>query len=137
MSIYEVTEEQRDALLAAACEVRRFAYAPYSNYKVGAAVLAENGQVFTGVNVENATYGLTICAERTAVFNAITAGQRRILAVAVCTENAGSPCGACRQILVEFGGDIPVWITNPRGESRQSTTYTLLPDHFGPEDLNI
>jgi cytidine deaminase len=132
-----ITNQQRDALISAACEVRRNAHAPYSNYKVGAAVLAENGQIFAGVNVENATYGLTICAERTAVFNAVTAGQKRITAVAVCTENAGSPCGACRQILVEFGGDIPVWITNPRGETRQSSTYNLLPDHFGPEDLEI
>jgi cytidine deaminase len=132
-----ITELQRDALISAACEVRRFAHAPYSNYKVGAAVLAENGQIFSGVNVENATYGLTICAERTAVFSAVSAGQPRILAVAVCTENAGSPCGACRQVLVEFGGDIPVWITNPRGETRQSTTFTLLPDHFGPEHLEI
>lgn len=132
-----ITEQQRDALLSAACEVRRFAHAPYSHYKVGAAVLAENGQIFTGVNVENATYGLTICAERTAVFNAVSAGQHRITAVAVCTENAGSPCGACRQILVEFGGDIPVWITNPQGDTRQSTTYSLLPDHFGPEALDV
>lgn len=123
--------------MAAACEVRGNAYAPYSHYKVGAAVLGEDGQIYTGVNVENATYGLTICAERTAVFNAVTAGQKRIVAAAVCTENAGSPCGACRQILVEFGGNIPVWITNLRGESRQSTTFELLPDHFGPEHLNI
>lgn len=132
-----IPEEQRNVLLSAACEVRRFAYAPYSNYKVGAAVLAANGQIFTGVNVENATYGLTICAERTAIFNAVSAGQRQIVALAVCTENAGSPCGACRQIMVEFGGDMPVWITNPHGETRQTTTFTLLPDHFGPEDLTI
>lgn len=137
MAIGEVTGEQREALLAAACAVRRFAYAPYSNYKVGAAVLAENGQIFTGVNVENATYGLTVCAERTAVFNAISAGQHQIVALAVCTENAGSPCGACRQIMVEFGGDMPVWITSPHGETRQSTTFELLPDHFGPADLII
>jgi cytidine deaminase len=132
-----ITEEQQQALITAACGVRQFAHAPYSNYQVGAAVLAENGQIFTGVNVENATYGLTICAERTAVFSAISAGQKRITAVAVCTENAGSPCGACRQILVEFGGDIPVWITSPKGETRQSTTFTLLPDHFGPQQLEI
>jgi cytidine deaminase len=132
-----ITDEQRDALIAAACEIRRYAYAPYSNYKVGAAVLAENGQVFTGVNVENAVYGLTICAERTAVFNAVSAGQQRILAVAVCTENVGSPCGACRQVLVEFGGDIPVWMTNPQGKTLQSTTYALLPDHFSKEYLDL
>ena len=132
-----IAEEQRDALILAACKVRQFAYAPYSNYAVGAAVLTENGQIFSGVNVENATYGLTVCAERTAVFNAVSAGQQRITAVAVCTENAGSPCGACRQVLVEFGGDVPVWITNPKGETRQTTTYGLLPDHFGPEHLDI
>jgi cytidine deaminase len=132
-----ITEEQQNALIAAACEVRQHAHAPYSHYRVGAAVLGEDGHIFTGVNVENATYGLTICAERTAVYNAVSAGIHRITAVAVCTENGGSPCGACRQILVEFGGDIPVWMTTPDGQIRQSTTYTLLPDHFGPAQLGL
>ncbi len=131
-----VTEEQREMLLKAACEVRERAYAPYSNYSVGAAILTDDGRVFTGVNVENAVYGLTNCAERSAVFSAVTAGARRLVAVAVCTENAGSPCGACRQVMSEFAGDIPVWLSDGAGQVRETTLYTLLPDHFGPEHLH-
>jgi cytidine deaminase len=131
-----VTEEQREILLKAACEVRERAYAPYSNYQVGAAILTEDGRVFTGVNVENAAYGLTNCAERSAIFSAVTAGARRIVAVAVCTENAGSPCGACRQVMSEFAGDIPVWLSDGAGQVRETTLYALLPDHFGPEHLH-
>jgi cytidine deaminase len=130
-----VTEEQKNALLEAACQIREMAYAPYSHYKVGAAILTDDGRIFSGVNVENAAYGLANCAERTAVFSAITAGAERLLAVAVCTENAGSPCGACRQVLVEFGGDIPVFLSDAAGNVRQTTLYALLPDHFGPEHL--
>ena len=130
-----VTEEQRTALLNAACQIREMAHAPYSHYKVGAAILTGDGRIFSGVNVENASYGLSNCAERTAVFSAVTAGAKRILAVAVCTDNAGSPCGACRQVLAEFGGDIPVWLTDTAGNVRQTTLHTLIPDHFGPEDL--
>ena len=100
-----VTEDQKKQLIMAACEARKKAYAPYSDYAVGAAILAADGQIFTGVNVENASFGLSICAERSAVFSAVTAGVRRIVAVAVCTQNAVSPCGACRQVLSEFGGD--------------------------------
>ena len=130
-----VTEEQRQALLQAACQVREVAYAPYSKYQVGAAILTADGRLFTGVNVENASYGLSICAERSAVFSAITAGATLIVAVAVCTENAVAPCGACRQVLGEFGGDIPVWLTDPAGNVRDSSLHTLLPDHFCPADL--
>jgi cytidine deaminase len=114
-----VTKAQKEELVAAACAVRIHAYAPYSNYRVGAAILLPDGRILTGVNVENASYGLTICAERTAVFRAVTEGVREITAVAVCTDNLGSPCGACRQVLVEFAGDIPVYLS----------------DHFGPEHL--
>jgi len=131
-----VTEEQLEILLKAACEVRERAYAPYSNYSVGAAILTDDGRVFTGVNVENAAYGLTNCAERSAVFSAVTAGARRLVAVAICTENAGSPCGACRQVMSEFAGDIPVWLSDGAGQVRETTLYTLLPDHFGPEHLH-
>lgn len=130
-----VTDEQREALLKAACEARAKAYAPYSNYQVGAAVLTEDGRIFTGVNVENASYGLTICAERSAISSAVSAGERRILAVVVCTENAGSPCGACRQVLLEFAGDIPVWLSDEKGNVRQTNLHSLLPDFFGPEHL--
>lgn len=130
-----ITDEQRDALIKAARQVRQTAYAPYSNYRVGAAVLAEDGRIYTGVNIENASYGLTICAERAAVADMVTSGQRHILAVAVCTSNAVTPCGACRQVLSEFAGDIPVWLCDEAGNTRQTTLYTLLPDHFGPEQL--
>lgn len=130
-----VTEEQKKALLDTACQVRDLAHAPYSHYRVGAAILTDDGRVFSGVNVENASYGLSICAERSAVFSAITAGASRILAIAVCTENGVSPCGACRQVLGEFAGDIPIWLSDAAGNVRQTTLYTLLPDYFGPEDL--
>lgn len=130
-----ISQEQRTALIQAAIVVRQQAYAPYSNYPVGAALLMEDGEIVTGVNVENSSYGLTICAERTAVTKAITAGYRKILAVAVATDNAGSPCGACRQVLTEFAGDVPVYLVDGLGNGRDTTLYTLLPDHFGPEHL--
>ncbi|WP_420644909.1 cytidine deaminase [Candidatus Leptofilum sp.] len=130
-----VTDEQRMALIEAAIAVRAQAYAPYSNYPVGAALLLEDGSIVTGVNVENASYGLSNCAERTAVFKAISEGYRRIFAVAVATDNAGSPCGACRQVLTEFSGDVPVYLVDGSGNGRDTTLYALLPDHFGPEHL--
>jgi cytidine deaminase len=130
-----VTEEQMKALLKTACQVREKAYAPYSKFKVGAAILTEDGRVFEGANVENASYGLSICAERTAVFSAVTAGATRILAVAVCTENAVSPCGACRQVIGEFSGDIPVWFCDTHGHVRKNSLHALLPDQFGRDDL--
>lgn len=130
-----VSPEQKEELIRTACAIREQAYAPYSRYKVGAALLADDGRIFSGVNVENVSYGLTICAERTAVFSAATAGVRKILAVAVCTENAGSPCGACRQVMHEFAGNIPVWLVDGANNVRETSLSTLLPDHFGPEHL--
>lgn len=132
-----ITETDRDALIAAATAIRTKAYAPYSNFTVGAAVLGEDGQMYTGVNVENASYGLTICAERTAVGKAVTAGVQRILAVAVSTENGVSPCGACRQVLIEFADDIPVWLVNAAGQVRELTLNQLLPYCFGRGDLEM
>ncbi|MCB8942402.1 MAG: cytidine deaminase [Ardenticatenaceae bacterium] len=130
-----ISELEKERLITAACAARQQAYAPYSHYAVGAAVLTANGRLYTGVNVENSSYGLTICAERTAVGKMVSEGERRIVAVAVCTENGGSPCGACRQVLSEFAGDVPVWLSDSSGNVRQTTLYTLLPDHFGPEHL--
>lgn len=130
-----ILSKQRSALVQAAIAVRERAYVPYSNYAVGAALLMEDGRIITGVNVENSSYGLTICAERTAVFKAVSEGYRKILAVAVATDNAGSPCGACRQVLTEFAGDVPVYLVDGSGIGRDTTLYTLLPDHFGPEHL--
>jgi len=130
-----IPTEQRDALIQAAIEARNQAYAPYSNYAVGAALLAENGRFYTGCNVENSSYGLTICAERTAVVKMVSEGVHKIEAIVVSTENAGSPCGACRQVLVEFAGDVPIWLVDIDGNGRETTLHTLLPDHFGPEHL--
>jgi len=128
----------RDALIAAACASRERAYAPYSNFAVGAALLGADDQIYTGVNVENASYGLTICAERAAVFTMVTAGVQRIKAVAVCTSNGVSPCGACRQVLSEFAedaGEVPVFIANTANVVRETTLRVLLPLTFGPEHL--
>lgn len=130
-----ISNEQRAALIQAALAVQAKAYAPYSNYPVGAALLMEDGSVITGVNVENASYGLSMCAERTAVFKAVSEGYQKLLAVAVATDNAGSPCGACRQVLTEFAGDVPVYLVDAGGNGRSTTLYALLPDHFGPEHL--
>ncbi|MBK8989010.1 MAG: cytidine deaminase [Chloroflexi bacterium] len=130
-----ISPELRDKLIQAAREVRQNAYAPYSRYRVGAAILLADGRIYTGVNVENASYGLSICAERTAVFKMVSEGRGEIVAVAVCTANAGSPCGACRQVLAEFADDVPVWLVDDKGNGRDTTLYTLLPDHFGPEHL--
>lgn len=130
-----LTDTQKQELVEAARAAREMAYAPYSNYQVGAAILVGNGRVVTGCNVENASYGLANCAERTAVFKAVSEGDQTVLAVAVVTENGGSPCGACRQVLVEFAGDVPVLLADTAGNVRETTLYALLPDHFGPEHL--
>ena len=131
-----VTEKQKVELIAAACEVRAKSYAHYSNYRVGAAILLPDVRIMTGVNVYNASYGLSNCAERTAIFKAVTDGYKEVLAVAICTENGGSPCGACRQVMVEFAGDIPVLLIDDAGAVQEMTLYALLPNHFGPEHLD-
>ncbi|MDA8441141.1 MAG: cytidine deaminase [Peptococcaceae bacterium] len=124
-------------LLAVAAEARDKAYVPYSHYPVGAAVLFASGKIYRGCNVENASYGLTNCAERTAVFNGIAAGEREILAVAITVKgnNAGSPCGACRQVIREFGPQALVISAAENGEYFTRTLTELLPDSFGPEFL--
>ena len=104
-----LTEFEIEAMIAAATAVRERGYVPYSGFAVGAALRAEDGALFTGCNVENASYGLTICAERNAVFQAVAAGARRFDAVAVVTGNGASPCGACRQVLAEFGPRMTVY----------------------------
>ncbi len=130
-----VSEEQKKQLLEAARTARERAYAPYSNYRVGAAVLTADGVIFSGANVENASYGLTICAEQSAVAAAVSAGNREIIGVAVSSENAGSPCGACRQVLSEFGSDMEVWLSDARGNVTHTNLLILLPSQFGPEHL--
>lgn len=126
-------------LVARAIEARGRAYAPYSTFEVGAAVQM-SGKIFAGGNVENASYGLGICAERTAVFAAINAGATTLEAVAVCTAASppSSPCGACRQVLLEFAPDphaVTVVSVNPAGEQRSWTLAQLIPDGFNGREL--
>ena len=131
-----LTNDERHSLIDLAIEARRRAYAPYSNYPVGAALRTKSGKVFTGVNVENAAYPAGICAERTAVFTAVAAGEREFEVIAVVTANGGTPCGSCRQVLAEFGLDMIVLIANGEGELVQETTVKdLLPGAFTPEKL--
>ncbi len=113
------------------------AYAPYSNFPVGAAILTRSGKVFTGCNVENASYGLCNCAERTAIFTAVAAGQRDISAVVVYTPTPTptAPCGACRQVINEFGPEALVISVCDTDDRREAKLLQLLPDSFGPRDL--
>lgn len=132
----KITEETRNNLIQSALEARQWAYAPYSHYKVGAALLTASGRVYDGVNVENAAYPNGICAERVAVFKAVSEGEREFSAIAIVTSNGGSPCGACRQVLSEFGQETQVFLANESGEVyRETTVASLLPDAFGCEDL--
>lgn len=131
-----LTTAQKTDLVRQALEARRHAYAPYSRYAVGAALLAESGKVYTGANVENAAYPTSMCAERSAVFHAVSQGERRFRAIAVVTANGGSPCGACRQVLAEFGLETAVLVADGEGRIlRECTVADLLPDSFGPDDL--
>lgn len=122
-----------DALVVAARSARMHAYCPYSRFAVGAALESTDGRIFTGCNVENASYGLTVCAERAAVLAAVAAGVRRFrrLVVVADADPPVAPCGACRQVLMEFGGELQVEGIGPRGRCRW-TLAELLPDPFGP-----
>ncbi len=131
-----LTDEQRTQLIQKASEARRYAYAPYSNYLVGAALLTTSGRVFTGCNVESAAYPTSMCAERVAVFKAVSEGERQFVAIAVVTSNGGTPCGACRQVLAEFGLQTLVLIADTSGTLKQEATLAdLLPGAFTPKDL--
>ena len=125
----------REALIREAAAARERAYAPYSDYGVGAALLGASGRVYVGCNVENAVYPLSMCAERAAVFRAVCQGERAIEAVAVVTENGGAPCGSCRQVLREFSEALPVLIADTTGHYRQTSVGELLPDSFSATDL--
>ena len=122
----------RKTLNQSAFAVRNCAHAPYSNFQVGAAVLTATGEIFAGCNVENASYGLTICAERVALGSAVAAGHKEILAVAVATSGGHSPCGACRQVLSEFGPAMEVILIDidDPAKTRTTTLAALLPEQF-------
>ena len=124
-------------LVEAATAVRENAYAPFSEFRVGSALLTDDGQIIAGSNVESASYGLTVCAERVAVWNAISQGKRKITKIAVVadTESLTPPCGVCRQIIWEFGGDIPVVLANLHGNTETVQMKDLLPRAFDTKFL--
>ncbi len=125
-------------LIKAAQKARLSAYAPYSKYRVGAALLTKGGKTYLGANVENAAYPDSICAERVAMFKAVTEGEREFDTIAVVTRNGGAPCGSCRQVLVEFALNANVLIANESGEVvKETTVRELLPEAFLPSNLNV
>ncbi|HLZ49439.1 MAG TPA: cytidine deaminase [Candidatus Acidoferrum sp.] len=128
---------ENDSLVEAARQARENAHAPYSNFRVGAALHATSGRVFGGCNVENATYGLTVCAERVAIFKAISEGERGFDSIAVVTDTdtLTPPCGACRQLIWEFCGDVPVILANLKGKSETHQMRDLFPRPFDSSNL--
>jgi cytidine deaminase len=133
---FRLTGDQRRSLIEAATAARQKAYVPYSNYPVGAAILTSSGAVFTGCNVEFASYGATVCGERTAAFKAVSEGERDFRAVAVVTGNGAAPCGICRQVLYEFGPEMIVIAAGTDGQIMwEGRLADLLPLGFGPKNL--
>ena len=132
----KLTDEKRQALINLANEARRHAYVPYSKYPVGAALRTKTGRLYTGVNIENAAYPHTMCAERVAIFKAVSEGETEFEVIAVVTNNGGSPCGGCRQVMAEFGLDTIVLIADGEGKLQKELTVSeLLPEAFTPEHL--
>ena len=128
--------EEKQALIDLANEARKLAYAPYSKYRVGAALRTKSGKIFTGVNIESAAYPTTMCAERVAIYKAVSEGEREFDVIAVVTDNGGSPCGGCRQVMAEFGLETRVLIAD--GEEnlvKEMTVAQLLPEAFTPAHL--
>ena len=129
---------EEKALIEAARKVRERAYAPYSEFKVGAALVSESGRLFTGCNVENASYGLTICAERVALASAVAEGERGFEALAICAPGAPAPCGACRQVLHEFSPGLVLFLVDPAApEIAKTHLSALLPHAFQRISLDI
>jgi len=131
-----LTNKERQTLIDLANEARKLAYAPYSNYPVGAALRTKTGRIYTGVNIENAAYPHTMCAERVAIFKAVSEGETEFEVIAVATNNGGSPCGGCRQVLAEFGLDTIVLFADGDGNLKKELTVSeLLPEAFTPAHL--
>ena len=132
-----INDEMKQELGRLAAEMRSRSYIPYSHYAVGAALLAKDGRIFTGCNIENAAYPVTICAERTAIFKAVSEGARDFEAIAVATEDGqGYPCGSCRQVMAEFALDMDVMLADAAGKITVETSVSdLLPGAFTPKNL--
>jgi cytidine deaminase len=127
---------QRSELVEIANNTRKWSYSPYSKYRVGAALLSRSGKIYEGTNIENAAYPVSICAERVAVFKAVSQGEHEFDAIAVVTDNGGAPCGSCRQVMAEFGVDIIIIMANNEGEIlHEYSLNDLLPAAFLPEHL--
>ena len=131
-----LTNQEKQALIDMANNARQRAYAPYSNYPVGASLQTKSGRLYTGVNVENAAYPQTMCAERVAIYKAVSEGEKDFEVIAVVTDNGGSPCGGCRQVMAEFGLDTIVLVADGTGRLLKETSVReLLPEAFTPEHL--
>ena len=131
-----ISDDARQKLITAAQHARQQAYAPYSHYLVGAALLTSNGETFLGCNIENAAYSPTICGERVAIFKAVSEGIQNFDAIAVVTSNGGAPCGVCRQVMQEFSPEMLVIVANSAGDVTFEGPLTeLLPRGFGPDQL--
>ncbi len=135
MSQETATAIDRDALVKAARQARERAYAPYSKYRVGAALLTQDGSIITGCNVENAAYPACICAERVAIAKAVSEGKREFAAIAVVTTNGGTPCGVCRQVMAEFAPSMLAIIADEKKIVAEYPVSDLIPHYFGAEDL--
>src|SRR5687768_7039331 len=132
-----LSKEEKQALIDLADAARQRAYVPYSNYPVGAALRTKTGRIFTGANVENAAYPQTMCAERVAIFKAVSEGEKEFEVITVVTDNGVSPCGGCRQVMAEFGLDTIVILANGNGKLiKETTVKELLPDAFTPDRLS-
>ncbi len=132
----KLTKEESQSLIDLANKARQHAYVPYSKYPVGSALRTKTGRIYTGVNVENAAYPHTMCAERVAIFKAVSDGESEFDAIVVVTNNGGSPCGGCRQVMAEFGLDTIVLIADGNGNlQKEMTVAELLPEAFTPDHL--
>ena len=125
----------KDSAVKEAIKMRKRAVATYSNYTVGAAVVTETGEIIGGCNVESSSYGLTCCAERIAIYNALSAGHKKFTALAVATDNGGKPCGACRQVIWDICGEIKIYTVDGEGNILETTSADLLPYAFGEDML--
>lgn len=131
-----LTQHEKQSLIELANEARKRAYVPYSNYPVGSALRTKTGKLYTGVNIENAAYPQTMCAERVAIFKAVSEGEKEFEVISVVTGNGGSPCGGCRQVMAEFGLDTVVLLADGNGKLvKETTVRELLPEAFTPEKL--